>query len=49
VDADGSTVLFSEIPYSGFVGVVRTDDGVFGVSEAADQAEMIARLGAFIG
>lgn len=49
VEHDGRTVLFSEIPYSGFAGVVRTDDGLFGVSEAADQAEMLARLDGIIG
>jgi hypothetical protein len=49
VEGEGGTVRYTEIPYVGWVGVVRTDAGVFGVSGAADQAEMLARLEGFVG
>jgi len=48
VERGGSEVLFREVPYRGFVGVVRTDDGLFGVSGAADQNQLLARLDSFI-
>jgi len=38
------TVLYREIPYSGLVGVVRTDRGIVGAAGATDQAEMLSRL-----
>ena len=41
---NGLTVLHTEIPYSGLVGIVRTDSGVFGVSGAADEAQLRERL-----
>jgi hypothetical protein len=44
VDHDGNQVLFREIPYRGFVGVMRTEQGIFGASGAADQAELLGRL-----
>ena len=47
VESGGSEVLFREVPYRGFVGVTWTDNGVFGVSGAADQAALLARLEAF--
>jgi hypothetical protein len=43
----GHTVLFREVPYSGLVGVMRTDSGMFGVSGAADEAQLRERLGGF--
>jgi len=46
---DGSPVLFREVPYRGFVGVMKTDGGVFGVSGAANQEELLARLEGFAG
>jgi len=42
------TVLFREIPYGGLVGVTRTEQGIWGVSGAADQAELLARLDRFV-
>jgi len=45
---DGETVYFTEVPYSGFVGVMRRGDRVFGVAEAEDQARMLARLQGFL-
>ena len=47
VELGGSEVLFREVPYRGFVGVTRTDGGMFGVSGAADQVQLLARLEAF--
>ncbi len=44
---DGLTVLFREVPYSGLVGVTRTDSGMFGVSGAADETQLRERLGVF--
>jgi hypothetical protein len=41
----GLTVRFREVPYSGLVGVTRTDSGVFGVSGMADEAQLRDRLG----
>jgi hypothetical protein len=49
VERGGSEVLFREVPYRGWVGVVWTDQGLFGVSEAADQAALLARLDSFTG
>ena len=44
VDHGGNQVLFREIPYRGFVGVMRTEQGIFGASGAADQADLFNRL-----
>ena len=49
LDHNGATVLFKEVPYSGFVGIMQQGDRVFGVAEASDQATMLARLEAFGG
>jgi hypothetical protein len=46
-ESDGLTVRFREVPYSGLVGVTRTDSGMFGVSGAADETQLRERLGAF--
>ena len=43
----GHTVLFREVPYSGMVGVTRTDSGMFGASGAADETQLRERLGGF--
>jgi len=48
LDHEGLSVLFKEVPYTGFVGVAKTDAGVFGVSGAADQAGLLARLEGFL-
>ena len=48
LENNGSTVFLTEVPYRGFVGVLRTDGGVFGVSGAADQPQLLARLDAFV-
>ena len=40
----GFTVLIKEIPYRGFVGIVKTEGGICGVTEAADEKEVRARL-----
>jgi hypothetical protein len=44
---DGHTILFREVPYSGLVGVTRTDSGVFGVAGASDENQLRERLGGF--
>jgi len=44
----GETVLYTEVPYSGFVGVARREDILMGVAEAADRDQMLARLEGFI-
>jgi hypothetical protein len=44
LEHDGRTILFREIPYRGLVGVTRTEQGIRGVSGAADQAELLSRL-----
>lgn len=49
LELDGLPVLYREVPYSGFVGVVRTDSGMFGVSGAADEAQLRERLSIFAG
>ena len=48
MDQDGLTVLYREIPYRGLVGVVQTEDGVMGVSGAADRAALLNRLDGFV-
>ena len=47
IDHNGADVLFREVPYRGFVGVMQTDGGIFGVSGALDQAQLLARLDEF--
>jgi len=47
LEHDGHTILFREVPYSGLVGVTRTDAGVFGVSGAADEDALRERLEGF--
>ncbi len=37
-------VLFREIPYSGLVGVIRTDRGLVGVAESPDEQRLMERL-----
>ena len=47
LEHNGHTVLFREVPYSGLVGVTRTDSGMFGVSGAADETQLRERLRVF--
>jgi hypothetical protein len=44
---DGHTILFREVPYSGLVGITRTEAGMFGVSGAADETQLRERLAEF--
>ena len=44
LESEGLPILFREVPYTGFVGVVQTSTGIFGVSGAADQAELLSRF-----
>lgn len=46
---DGRPVRFREVPYTGLVGVTRTDSGVFGVSGATDETQLRERLGFLTG
>jgi hypothetical protein len=43
-ELDGLTVRYREVPYSGLVGLIQTDAGLFGVSGAADEAQLRERL-----
>jgi hypothetical protein len=43
----GGEILYTEIPYRGFVGVRRTADGILGVADVADRQSLLARLDAF--
>ena len=45
----GHTVLCRAVPYSGLVGVTRTDGGMFGVPGAADATQSREWLGGFAG
>jgi hypothetical protein len=47
VEHGGQEMLYTEIPYRGFVGVKRTADGILGVADLADRQSMLARLDAF--
>lgn len=38
------TVLYKIIPYKGLVGIMLTDRGIFGVSDSADEKQMLKRL-----
>jgi len=46
-ELNGNTVYFREVPYTGLVGITRTDSGVFGVSGASDETELRERLEVF--
>jgi len=48
LEHDGHTILFREVPYSGLVGVTRTDAGLFGVSGAANEDALLERLVGFV-
>jgi len=44
IDLDGEPVLFREVPYSGLVGVIRSNGGIIGVANATDEEQLIARF-----
>jgi hypothetical protein len=46
-DLDGVAVLFREVPYSGFIGVISTDGRILGVANAANKEQLLIRLGRF--
>jgi hypothetical protein len=48
-ELNGQAARFREVPYSGLVGVTRTERGVFGVSGAADENTLRERLARFAG
>jgi len=45
IDLDGEPVLYREVPYSGLVGVIRSKGGIIGVANAADEEQLLDRLG----
>jgi len=47
LDHGGEQVLYREIPYRGFVGVKQTEQGILGVSGAADLATLLSQLDTF--
>jgi hypothetical protein len=49
MDYQGATIRYREVPYSGLVGIMMTDDGLMGVSGAADEGQMQERLSQLIG
>lgn len=44
IERKGMAILFRQVPYRGFVGVIRTEEGIIGVAEAESEREMIRRL-----
>ncbi|MDX2437532.1 MAG: hypothetical protein QNL88_10840 [Acidobacteriota bacterium] len=44
IELGGDPVLFREVPYSGLVGVIRSDSGIIGVANAADKNQLLDRL-----
>jgi hypothetical protein len=41
----GEPVLYREVPYSGLVGVIRSDNGIIGVANADDEEQLLTLLG----
>jgi hypothetical protein len=41
LDLEGSPVLYREVPYSGLVGVVQTEDGIIGIAGAEDEDQLL--------
>ncbi|MFC2088854.1 DUF6599 family protein [Calditrichota bacterium] len=37
-------ILYKKIPYKGLIGVIKTNQGIIGVTDSADEVEMIQRL-----
>jgi hypothetical protein len=48
-DLGEEPVLFREVPYSGFVGVIRSDGEIIGVADAVDDSQLLERLGMIVG
>ena len=49
IELDENPILFREVPYSGLVGVIHSDDLVIGVANAADEEQLLDRLGEVAG
>jgi len=45
IDLGGEPVLFREVPYSGLVGVIRSNGGIIGVADSTDEEQLLDRLG----
>ena len=41
------SILFRKIPYQGLVGIIKTDKGIFGITNSATKLELIKRLEEF--
>jgi len=48
IDLGGEPVLFREVPYSSLVGVIHTSGGIIGVANAADEEQLLDRLGRIV-
>jgi hypothetical protein len=45
INLDGEPVLFREVPYSGLVGVIRSNGEIIGVADSTDEEQLLNRLG----
>jgi hypothetical protein len=48
-ELEGDPVLWREVPYSGLVGAVQSNGTIMGVANAADEEQLLARLGTIVG
>jgi hypothetical protein len=46
VESPSGEILARNVPYQGVVGVIRTSNGIFGVADNQDKAQMVGRLSA---
>ena len=38
------SILFRKIPYQGLVGIIKTEKGIFGVTDSVTEVKLIKRL-----
>ncbi len=43
-DSKEAQILYRKIPYQGLVGIIKTEKGIFGVTNSATEVELIKRL-----
>ena len=43
-DSAGAQVLYKKIPYQGLVGIVLTEEGIYGVSDVTEKHVMLEKL-----
>jgi hypothetical protein len=48
-ELEGKPILWRKVPYSGLVGVIRSDGEIVGVADAADDSQLRERLGMIVG